>query len=706
MSFLAPLFLLGAAAIALPVLFHLVRRSTRERQSFSSLMFLKASPPRLSRRSRIEHWLLLLLRGAAVVLLAFAFARPFLQRQFSPPVVDESSERVLVLLDNSASMQRTGFWAEALASAQRVVRETSPLDEVALYTFARDLQPLITFDQWNAASPGERMALAEERLRAAEPGWSGTHLGQALISAAELAAEQGRAEQVRKVRIVLVSDLQEGARLNALQGYTWPNGVELAVEAVAPKRRSNASLQLITERVETLDTSPREPGVRLRVSNDPDSKKEQFLVGWSAQDEKGWVANPIEVYVPPGQSRIVFLPGVDTNSAAARVRLMGDEEAFDNVVFVSVPKALVVTVLYLGNEEETDARQPLYYLKRALQSTARQVVRVTSHRTDVPIPQELVNEADLLIMTDSAGDSLPALRKVIEAGKVALYVPKSSAASHGLLQLLGVGNGAGSADGMNSSADESDGRRTQYAMLAEIDFRHPVFAPFADPRFSDFTRIQFWKYRRLDPLTFPAGRVLAKFDTGDPALMEVPLGGGRVFAMASGWHPEDSQLALSTKFVPLLYAFIEQSGAPPPPPVQYFVGDNVLFADFKSSAPVEVLSEHGLSSLDSPKDAFTGTTRPAVFAARSGGEQRSFAVNLDPMESRTAAVHSEELESLGAPVIREGSAPEKIAAAQVQVHRTELEKSQKLWRWLILGCIGVLLGETWLAGRNSARLQS
>ena len=50
MSFLNPWFLLGAAAIAGPVLFHLIRRIARERMTFSSLMFLKSTPPKVTRR--------------------------------------------------------------------------------------------------------------------------------------------------------------------------------------------------------------------------------------------------------------------------------------------------------------------------------------------------------------------------------------------------------------------------------------------------------------------------------------------------------------------------------------------------------------------------------------------------------------------------------------------------------------------------------
>ena len=73
------MYILGALAIAAPILFHLIRRTPRGEVPFSSLMFLAPSPPRLTRRSRLDNILLLLLRAAALALLAFAFARPFLR---------------------------------------------------------------------------------------------------------------------------------------------------------------------------------------------------------------------------------------------------------------------------------------------------------------------------------------------------------------------------------------------------------------------------------------------------------------------------------------------------------------------------------------------------------------------------------------------------------------------------------------------------
>src|SRR4051812_35608831 len=100
MSFLAPLFLLGGLAVALPVIFHLIRRTTKEVVPFSSLMFLGPTPPRVTRRSRLEHLWLLLLRALAILLLALGFGRPLLQRMTAGDTAN-AGKRTVVLLDTS-----------------------------------------------------------------------------------------------------------------------------------------------------------------------------------------------------------------------------------------------------------------------------------------------------------------------------------------------------------------------------------------------------------------------------------------------------------------------------------------------------------------------------------------------------------------------------------------------------------------------------
>ena len=59
----------------------------------------------------------------------------------------------------------------------------------------------------------------------------------------------------------------------------------------------------------------------------------------------------------------------------------------------------------------------------------------------------------------------------------------------------------------------------------------------------------------------PGARVVARFDDGDPALLHLRLGAGHLFVLTAGWQKADSELALSSKFVPLLYSMMEM-GAP------------------------------------------------------------------------------------------------------------------------------------------------
>ena len=120
MSLLAPLYFLGALAVGLPILFHLIRRQPKGQVEFSSLMFLRPTPPRLTRRSRLDNWFLLLLRALALTLLAAAFARPFLR---SVAISDEElpGRRIVLVVDTSASMQRAGLWQQALDRVGRGV---------------------------------------------------------------------------------------------------------------------------------------------------------------------------------------------------------------------------------------------------------------------------------------------------------------------------------------------------------------------------------------------------------------------------------------------------------------------------------------------------------------------------------------------------------------------------------------------------------
>ncbi|MCJ7675754.1 MAG: BatA domain-containing protein, partial [Sedimentisphaerales bacterium] len=102
MSFLYPLFLAGITAVGLPIILHMIRRHTRKRVTFSSLMFLRTTLPRFKNRSRLENLPLLALRCASLILLAFGFSRPFFWRP-APESQAHLGRRIVLLIDTSAS---------------------------------------------------------------------------------------------------------------------------------------------------------------------------------------------------------------------------------------------------------------------------------------------------------------------------------------------------------------------------------------------------------------------------------------------------------------------------------------------------------------------------------------------------------------------------------------------------------------------------
>ena len=685
MNFLAPLFLIGALAVAGPVIYHLVHRTTRERLPFGSLIFLQPSPPRLSQRHRFEHILLLILRCLALALLAFAFARPFLPGTPDDDPAAARPARTVLLLDTSASMRREGVWPAAVGRVDEWIRRAGPADEVTLMTFDRVATTVLPADEWRRTAASDRAALAVARVGTIKPGWGSTRLGTALAAAAEaLADAEGKATPGPR-RIVLVSDLQAGSRLEALQAYEWPKGVELLLEPVSGSRPTNAGLQVMSEGPDV--ARPADAPARVRVTNSSDAKREQFQIGWTG--EAG--GSRIDAYVPPGQSRVFLLPRVK-GSAADTVTLTGDDEDFDNRSFAIPPVQQRPQVLWLGSDTLEDAKQPLFFVRRAFVENPRAAVQVTVRATLPPIAE--LNAATLIFSSGAIDSSVASgLRAQAEAGRTVVLVLRNADAASGVA--LGVLAGM-------APVALSESKAGGYAMLGEIDFRHPLFAPFADPRFSDFSKIRFWRYRRIDTAALPGSRVLAKFDSGDPALLEIPAGRGRVVVFASGWQPDDSQLAVSSKFAPLMWSLLENAGGVGEFVTQYAVGEPVALPA-EAAGAIVITPSGGTVALEPGKANFTATSEPGTYRAAAAGRVWRFAVNLDPAESRTAPLSPEELEQAGVPVARAVSAPPPETERRTLLQGVEAESRQKLWRWLIAAALAVLLIETVLAGRALRR---
>ena len=749
MSFLAPFFVLGALTISLPIVFHLIRRSPRGRVPFSSLMFLSASPPRITRRSRLDNWLLLLLRAAALILLAIAFARPFLREATS---LDATAGRQrAIVVDVSASMRRGELWTKAKAEVEKLIEEAEPGDRLALFAYHDGVQPLFGFED-SVGLPLEQVrAQLRSQLERLTPSWGGSDLGAALVAVSDtlmVVRDRDSEEETPLVHgnleIVVVTDLQEGNDLSALEEYEWPERAFISLRPVAEGDAGNARAT-VHDVEEGDDRTER----RLLIQNAASSAAESFSLFWANETQRE--AAQRDIYVPAGEQRIVTVAPPPSGWLPDRLVLEGDAESFDNVFYLVPPRRQRVRVDYLGRDAAADATGLRYYLERALGSDATREVEFVATAPDGVLPPQVEGEGSdaLLVVSEAIEGSLAnSVRRRVLRGGTALVVLTNVEQAPTLAALLGV-----------ESIRLEEVTAKKYSMLSDVQIAHPVFQSFTDPRFSDFTKIRFWRHRRLlDAAALEGGNALARFDNGDPALLEFLQGSGRVFVLASGWAPYDSQLALSTKFVPLVSSLLEPRGQSVGRS-SFDVHDVVPLAESADVAAVDgdadavagaerrggtdpdaatnadadsgddssvtpeadTSDEQKISAseaepdeppsvtrrvqkpdgthveLDPDATEFAGTDEPGVYSLQVGERTSLFAVNIPESESQTVPLESEAFELRGVrfePTEAEDAERQKLVDV-------ELEASQKLWRWLIVAALVLLIIETWLAGRTT-----
>ncbi|HWL08400.1 MAG TPA: BatA domain-containing protein [Planctomicrobium sp.] len=699
MSFLAPLYLLATLAIGLPIAFHMIRRSPQAKQLFSSVMFLSPDPPRMTRRSRIEDWLLLLLRALAVCLLAFAFARPFLRAQENEQIPQTPGRQMAILLDISASMQRDDCWNQAQQALKKLASEITHNDTVALTIFDSDRQDILNFNEWTQLPLESRSAALLERAGQITPGWLPTQAGRALIHAAETLDDLDTPSGTKQV--ILISDMQSGAGWDVLNGFTWPENVTLRTIPVSPTDPSNATLQLAAS-----DVSPEET-VRIRVANSPDSISDTFQIGWRDPFSSSPASSPeidpasrtISLSVPPGQSRIIQVP-LEKSGTAKTLLLIGDQAEFDNTCHLVIDEVQQLRVVYLGPEEkQTGPNDPRFFLSALFSQTpSRKVDIIDWHTGPTPPETEEKSISWLLIGGEPDQTQTTWIHNWIANGGTALFVARNSNQAAALFDILRI-----------PAMTVEEAEISNYAMMQQVDFTSPIFQQFNDPRFSDFTKIHFWKYRKLPSDALPNARTLASFDDGSPALIEMPMGKGTLHVLTSGWNRDDSNLALSSKFVPLMNGLLEQAAPVQNLRYQHTVGDEIPLSELGIDSH-EIHLLQGDRQLKLPADGTFRFDRPGWF--RFGGTEEELAketavqvaVNLPAEESRTDPLPLDLLTAHG--VKLEQSAPSQTSSVELtplqrrQLMNTELESRQQWWRWLVVAALLALVTESLLATRR------
>ena len=650
MSFLAPLYALAALAIGLPLLFHLIQRRPQGRVEFSSTMFLQPSPPRLTRRSRLDNLLLLLLRAAALVLLAVGFARPFLRSAVRLDL-QAPSRRIVLAVDASASMRRGDLWSQTGRRVEQFLQDLQPSDDVTLFLFDDRVTTLVSFETWRQTPSAQRAALLRNSITSASPSWRATNLGQLLVAASDTllhAQEEVHESETLPPQIIVVTDLQEGSQLDALPAYEWPSDVQVDIQQVNVSQTSNATASLLADAEEAAGSAEAADELRVRVRNAGDSTRAQFRLQWeevvtgpsSPSPARVATATPgageaggYDVHVPPGQQRVVRIRRAPM--ALAKLVLTGDEQPFDNNVFVAARPLEHKSLLFVG-PGATSRDELYYYLQHAaLDTPSRQVTVTRQGSAQLELTRVSPRETPLTIVAEPlSAVGWRGMQSYLEAGGRLLLVLDAADRWSDVEGLEGLRRMTGRAALTVAEAQVAD-----YAMWSKIDFGHALFRPFADPRFSDFTKIRFWRHRTLEANGELLGRVLAEFDDGSPALIEQAHGRGTLWILTAGWQPKESQLALSTKFMPLLAGMIDPEAGTRPLSRTFVIGDQV---------PLPVADP----MLDSPALPIAGSTGRAGDASGAAGSDPVVPPGANVPDGSLAADESENRESVD---LNEGS---------------------------------------------------
>jgi hypothetical protein len=674
MTFLAPLFALALAGLAIPVLLHLTQKEKKEVVYFPSLMFVRKIPYQASRRRRIQHWFLLMLRCAALALIILAFTRPLWNTADAPIALGQGAREVVVLLDTSYSMGYGPRWQAAVAAANNVVSGLGASDRASVVTFGSSTEILLR-------NTAERSAL-NAAIASAKPGASATRYSPALKVAGSLLAES----QLPRREVVLISDFQRSG-WRGQEGTSLPAGATLTTVPVqGTADRPNLSVTAVS-----LQRSRFANQERVTVTAGITNRSEAAVTNQPVKLEAGGLQVAQKTFsVEGGASTSVSFDAftIASRNYKGTVRLGDDALVADNAFnFVVSPSEPVHVVLI----DRGGGGSGLYVGQALTIGDAPKFDMVTRQ------PENLSDE-------DLRRTSLVVLNDVAVTSPLARRLHKSGAGGGGRRVAAG-GRAAWPRDvdllpaTIGNPVDRSRG---DIARVGGIEFGHPVFEAFRAPRSGDFASVRVYGYRNLAPAT--GAQVLARFDSGAPAVAERRVGAGRVLLWGSSFDQSWTDLPIRAVFLPFVQRAATHLVAYVPSQTSATVGQILdtsrAGAHKGQSVPTLVLTPSG------NRLPVSGDGTEVIELAEQGfyelrgdsnatGDMAVVASNVDPAEADLTAMDPQDIVAASTGESQsDGVQPN--AAPQTPETR---ERSQRLWWYALLLGAALLAAETVVSNR-------
>jgi len=669
-QFLAPLFFVALAGLAIPVLLHLTQREKKQIIRFPSLMFVRRIPYQSVRRRKIQHWLLLLVRVTALALIILAFARPFIRRADLPIVPGAGARELVVLLDTSYSMGFADRWERARAAAQEQITRMGGADRgsVVLFSSGADIAVRASMDR----SP---LAAA---VAAAKPGSGATRYAPALKVAGGILAES----TLPRREVVLISDFQRTG-WRGEEGIRLPKGtVVTPVPITGSLEKVNASVPAVSLARSTFSDQE-----RVTVTAVVTNRAAQPVDGTTLTLDVNGIkhgSKPVKLE-PGGSSSVEFEPVLaGGRNMKATVTLSPDALAADNTFnfIISPTEPVHVTVVDRGSGGGG------LYLSRALAVG-------DAPRFDVVTKQlEALGDDDLrrsaaIVLNDVVVQPSQArrLQRYVEQGG-GLFVAAGQRATWP--QEVDILPGS-----IESPVDRTRG---DAARVGALEYAHPVFEPFRAPRSGNFSNVPVYQYRKITPAK--DAQVLAKFDGVAPAVIERRVGSGRVLLWASALDTSWSDLPTRGVFVPFIHQSMRYLAGYTVPRPWLTVGqvlDASTAAVKHDAAQRVVLTPSGRRvPLQDEGSEVVELTEQGFYELRARDKDVVVvAANVDPAEGDLSMMDPKEI-ALAAT----GSA--QSAGAQgggTPLTPEAQERSQRLWWYLLIAGLLLLGADTLMSNR-------
>lgn len=670
MSFLNPLFLLGLAAVAVPVIVHLVRRTRAPRVEFPSLMFVRRIPQRTIRRRRMQNWLLFALRCLAFMLLVFAFVRPY----FGSGQADTNrGQRAnVILLDTSFSLRYGARFDQAKQRARAIIDETGGNEPTAIVTFGQsyEAQNKFTTD----------LGQLKSTLDSIKPDSTATDYAQALRGAEGLFKDTAAADK----RIVLISDFQAAGKNEAEASYRLPANIKLVTIDVGEQNSPNlaitdAGLQPLIYQAKYADK------LTARVANFSDEEKTGVRVEFQLNDH---TVEKREIKIAARDTAMVEFTGFNLNEGVNRgvIVIEGDNFPFDNRFNFTLRRAEQMKALVI--ETATRGRSESYYLRNALTTGE-----------NLPFNLEIktagsVNPADLsayrvIILNDAAVNQALAagLVKFVEGGGglvIAAGPHTEPAAFNQVFQNFAP-----------AKLEEAAKLRGDYVVMSEIKTDHPIFEVFK--RSGRLATARVFGYVRAT--ASEGAGVIARFEDGSPALIESTRGGGKLLLFTSTLDASWNDLPLTPIYLPLVRQMARRLGEREER-AWNLVGQTFTVDAAKDGTPPAVDAPSGERITDrkqtSAGELIVAAREPGFYRLRYANNSDFAAVNVDSKESDLTRLNVEEFAAA-----MTGADPKAVsaAAANEKLSNEEIESRQRVWWMLLIAALLLFIAESVLARR-------